>query len=261
MSNAKSAPESRGVSVELLSVVDLDDEIDGLTGRQLRMRKVTIEPGGVFGPTHGHVGRPGTVYVLQGTITDHRNGAATEYGPGPGWAEDRHTMHWLENTGTISAVEISVDIALTLGACGAFKQVVSVGDDVVRASAGAIKTGAPLVNRIPGVYRAELRAKVVEFLESAEWQAVKNKANQAFQLSRQEPVCSTVVDLVMKEDSRSLAGIFQSQAEALQGMSEGGSVRADAEFISEWLDEGGVGADWEAHGALLIAGFQDLYCA
>lgn len=44
----------------------------------------------------------GTVYILQGTITD--------YGPGVGWPEDRNTTHWLENRGTVPAVEISVDI-------------------------------------------------------------------------------------------------------------------------------------------------------
>ncbi|MEZ4582240.1 MAG: hypothetical protein R3A10_11520 [Caldilineaceae bacterium] len=47
---------------------------------------------------------------MQGTITDHRDGVATEYGPGVGWPEDRHTVHWLENRGTTPAVEISVDI-------------------------------------------------------------------------------------------------------------------------------------------------------
>ena len=66
--------------------------------------------GGVFGPLHDHKDRPGTVYVLQGTITDHRNGVTTDYGPGVGWPEDRNTTHWLENRGTIPAVEISVDI-------------------------------------------------------------------------------------------------------------------------------------------------------
>ena len=111
--SGRTAAESTGVSVELLAAVDLDDEIEGMEGRQLRMRKITIEPGGVFGPTHDHVGRPGTVYVLKGTITDHRNGTATEYGPGLGWTEDRHTLHWLENTGSIEAVEISVDIVMT----------------------------------------------------------------------------------------------------------------------------------------------------
>jgi quercetin dioxygenase-like cupin family protein len=74
------------------------------------MRKFTMEPGGVFGPLHDHVDRPGMVYILQGTITDVRDGVATDYGPGPGWPEDRNTVHWLENRGTEPAIEISVDI-------------------------------------------------------------------------------------------------------------------------------------------------------
>jgi quercetin dioxygenase-like cupin family protein len=110
MSNEQVAPEPKGVTVEALASVDLGPEIEGLEGRQLRMRMVTIEPGGVFGPIHDHFGRPGIVYVLQGTITDHRDGVATDYGPGVGWPEDRNTTHWLENRGVIRAVEISVDI-------------------------------------------------------------------------------------------------------------------------------------------------------
>ena len=102
--------ETNGVAVELLALVDLADEIEGMAGRQLRMRLVTIEPGGVIGPMHDHEGRPGTVYVLQGKITDHRNGVETEYGPGLGWPEDRNTLHWVENRGTVPAVEVSVDI-------------------------------------------------------------------------------------------------------------------------------------------------------
>jgi quercetin dioxygenase-like cupin family protein len=110
MSNEPTAPATKGVTVKLLSTVDLGPEIDGMQGRQLRMRLVTMEPGSVFGPVHSHVDRPGTVYILQGTITDHRNGVATDYGPGVGWPEDRNTTHWLENRGTTPAVEISVDI-------------------------------------------------------------------------------------------------------------------------------------------------------
>jgi len=110
MSNERGAPETKGVTVKLLATVDLGPEIEGMEQRQLRMRLVTIEPGGVFGPIHDHRGRPGTVYILQGTITDHRDGVATDYGPGVGWPEDRTTTHWLENRGTIQAVEISVDI-------------------------------------------------------------------------------------------------------------------------------------------------------
>jgi len=110
MSKDRAAPETKGVTVELLATVDLGPEIEGMAGLQLRMRKVTIAPGGVFGPLHDHKGRPGTVFILQGVITDIRDGVETEYGPGVGWPEDRNTLHWLENRGSIAAVEISVDI-------------------------------------------------------------------------------------------------------------------------------------------------------
>jgi len=110
MSTEKAAPETKGVTVKQLAAIDLGPEIDGMAGRQLRMRIVTIEPGGVIGPVHNHKDRPGVVYILQGTITDHRNGLAKDYGPGLGWPEDKYTTHWLENRGTTTAVEISVDI-------------------------------------------------------------------------------------------------------------------------------------------------------
>lgn len=103
-------PETRGVTVQHLASVDLGPEIEGMAGRELRMRTVTIEPGGVLGPVHDHADRPGVVYILQGTITDHRDGVAREYEPGLGWPENKDTLHWLENTGTTPAIEISVDV-------------------------------------------------------------------------------------------------------------------------------------------------------
>lgn len=112
MGEQQPAPETSGVTTELLATVDLGGELEGMEGHQLRMRRVTIEPGGVFGPLHDHRGRPGTVFVLAGTITDHRDGTTTDYGPGPGWPEDKDTLHWLENRGTVAAVEISVDIVV-----------------------------------------------------------------------------------------------------------------------------------------------------
>lgn len=49
MGNEQVAPETKGVTVEVLSTVDLASEIEGMEGRQLRTRMVTIEPGGVLG--------------------------------------------------------------------------------------------------------------------------------------------------------------------------------------------------------------------
>jgi quercetin dioxygenase-like cupin family protein len=110
MNDKAVVPETRGVTSRLLGTVDLGPELEGMAGRRFRMRLFTFAPGAVFGPLHDHKGRPGMVYVLQGTITDHRDGKATEYGPGLGWPEDHATLHWLENRGTVPAVEVSVDI-------------------------------------------------------------------------------------------------------------------------------------------------------
>jgi hypothetical protein len=52
VSNEQAAPETKGVTEEFLATVGLGPEIEGMAGRQLRMRMVTIEPGGVFGPIH-----------------------------------------------------------------------------------------------------------------------------------------------------------------------------------------------------------------
>ncbi len=113
MSNRDAVPETSGVTAELLATVDLGPEIEGMAGRQLRVRRFTFRPGAVLGPLHGHKDRPGVVYILEGTITDHRGGVATDYGPGVGWPEDRNTVHWLENRGSLPAVEVSVDIVVS----------------------------------------------------------------------------------------------------------------------------------------------------
>ncbi|HKK41295.1 MAG TPA: cupin domain-containing protein [Bacteroidales bacterium] len=110
MSKEQLASDTKGITMKLLSMVDLGPELEGMEGRQLRMGLVTFEPGAVVGPVHDHIDRPGTVYIIQGTITDHRNGITTDSGPGAGWPEDRYTLHWLENKGKTPAVEISVDI-------------------------------------------------------------------------------------------------------------------------------------------------------
>ena len=110
MKNAQAVPETKDISVKQLAAIDLGPELIGMEGSHLRMRIVTFEPGSVLGPIHDHIGRPGIVYILEGTITDHRNGVATDYGPGVGWPEDKNTLHWLENKGSTQAIEISVDI-------------------------------------------------------------------------------------------------------------------------------------------------------
>ena len=50
MAGGAAAPETRGVAVRWLASVDLDAEIEGMAGRRLRKRLVTIEPGGRYRP-------------------------------------------------------------------------------------------------------------------------------------------------------------------------------------------------------------------
>src|SRR6266545_1110090 len=103
------APSTKGVNIQPLAAVDLGPEIEGMAGRQLRMRKITLEPGGFFA-LHSHKDRPGTVYVLEGRITETRNDVGKEYGPGETWFENKETNHRVENKGTTPATIIAVDI-------------------------------------------------------------------------------------------------------------------------------------------------------
>jgi quercetin dioxygenase-like cupin family protein len=107
----QSAPtETKGVKISPPTSLDLGSQIDGVAGRQLRLRVVTLEPGGVVG-IHSHNGRPGVAYVLQGTLTEHREGrGAKEWHEGESWTEDKDTTHWAENKGDKPVVVLAVDV-------------------------------------------------------------------------------------------------------------------------------------------------------
>ena len=74
-----SAPtENKGVKVGAPTFIDLTNELDSVAGRQLRLRVITLEPGGVVA-LHSHNGRPAVAYTLQGTLTEHvENGGVHE---------------------------------------------------------------------------------------------------------------------------------------------------------------------------------------
>jgi quercetin dioxygenase-like cupin family protein len=99
-----------GQTEELLRSLDLSNELESTKGRTLRMRKVTLAPGGVLG-LHNHVDRPAITYLLQGEVTYHQDGKPDQtVKPGGGFAEGRTTTHWAENTGKTPAVWVAVDI-------------------------------------------------------------------------------------------------------------------------------------------------------
>ncbi len=101
--------ENKGVTVTLLTALDLGTEIPGMQGRRLRLVMITIEPGGAI-MVHSHKDRPEVTYVLKGTITEHRGDVVSEHHAGESQANDRNVTHWLENKGAGPAVEIIADV-------------------------------------------------------------------------------------------------------------------------------------------------------
>ncbi len=97
--------------VKNLGVVALGTEFPGLEGRNLRVRKITIAPGGVVA-FHEHQKRPGFAYILEGEIVEHRdNGKTTiKHGRGSISFEKTGVNHWWENKGTTDVVALVADI-------------------------------------------------------------------------------------------------------------------------------------------------------
>src|SRR5205814_7184565 len=62
--------DNKGLDAKVESTIDLAPDFPGY---QLRLRTITFEPGGVAG-FHSHKDRPAFAYVLQGTLTELRQG-------------------------------------------------------------------------------------------------------------------------------------------------------------------------------------------
>ena len=102
--------QSKGVRISQPLMLDLGPWADDMKGRQLRIRKFEIEPGGVIA-VHSHDDRPDVSYLVQGQLTEFRAGGFTQ----PRAADTFHeagkgVTHWQENTGTTPAVLIVADI-------------------------------------------------------------------------------------------------------------------------------------------------------
>jgi quercetin dioxygenase-like cupin family protein len=113
MAAAEQPPtENKGVKAEALSGFALGKQgLDDLSQRQMRMRQITIEPGGVAG-FHSHKDRPALSYVMKGSLTEHRKGSPDRtYKPGEAITEGTDVDHWAENASSSEPVVIiSVDL-------------------------------------------------------------------------------------------------------------------------------------------------------
>lgn len=111
MCYAADAPtDNKGLTTSKTTVVDLGPEYAAMAGRQLRLRILTIEPGGYIG-MHSHKDRPAVVYFMQGTDTVIRDdGSAQTFRPGDTVAETGSTVHWHRNDGKDAVVLITADV-------------------------------------------------------------------------------------------------------------------------------------------------------
>ena len=110
---AQQAPtENKGMKAEALSAFPLGKQgLDDLAQRQMRMRQITIDPGGVVA-FHSHKARPALSYIMKGALTEHRKGAPDRtYKAGEAIIEGTDVDHWAENaSSTEPVVIISVDL-------------------------------------------------------------------------------------------------------------------------------------------------------
>lgn len=101
--------ESKGIAAKVIGVLPLAPEISGIENRQLRMRVVTMAPGGVFA-VHSHADRPSVEYVLKGQATEYIGDLSRKYAEGESVLAGKNTVHWWRNDGTEPAIFVAVDV-------------------------------------------------------------------------------------------------------------------------------------------------------
>jgi quercetin dioxygenase-like cupin family protein len=108
---AQMAPpsESKGIAAKVIGSLPLAPEISGIENRQLRMRVVTMAPGGVFA-VHSHADRPSVEYVLKGQATEYIGDSSKKYTEGESVLAGKSTVHWWRNDGTEPAIFVAVDV-------------------------------------------------------------------------------------------------------------------------------------------------------
>lgn len=87
-----------GVTDKTLGAIDLGKEKAKIKGRELRFRRMVIEPGGVV-PWHSHDDRPALIYVAEGEILEFASNCAgpIHHKAGDIRAETHGTSHWWKN--------------------------------------------------------------------------------------------------------------------------------------------------------------------
>jgi len=100
----------QSVEQTLLATIDLAQAI-GVSGRELRLSRVTVAPHGHIG-LHSHEDDPTVVYVVTGTLTNHHDDGMTgEVHAGEAFAEFGPKSHWVENAGSAPATFVFASVS------------------------------------------------------------------------------------------------------------------------------------------------------
>jgi quercetin dioxygenase-like cupin family protein len=99
-----------GVTDTVIAMIDVDKE-QSIKDRKFRMRKLTIEPGGVV-PWHSHGERPAIIYIIEGEINEYASNCAVPiaHKAGDVVAETSEVSHWWKNLSDGTVVLLSADI-------------------------------------------------------------------------------------------------------------------------------------------------------
>jgi quercetin dioxygenase-like cupin family protein len=105
------AMEPKDVTDDVLSALNLGDKYKEFAGRQLRLRRLVVQPGGIV-PWHAHPDRPANIYVVEGQVTEYRSTCAVPivHKAGEVASEFGNLSHWWKNTGDKPAVLLSADL-------------------------------------------------------------------------------------------------------------------------------------------------------
>jgi quercetin dioxygenase-like cupin family protein len=89
-----------GVTDVTLGSINLEKQPANIRDRELRFRKLTIEPGGIV-PWHSHDDRPALIYIQQGEIVEYASNCAEPivHKAGEIRPEVSGTSHWWKNLG------------------------------------------------------------------------------------------------------------------------------------------------------------------
>ena len=108
LTNAPTMPKD--VTDTVIGSINLDSEI-GVDGRQLRTRRLVVQPGGIV-PLHSHKDRPALIYTLSGSITEYSSAcsAPIEHKAGDISREADGLSHYWVNHGKVPTVLLSSDV-------------------------------------------------------------------------------------------------------------------------------------------------------